>query len=91
MVAKRFIITGIVQGVGFRYFVKRKAELYGLCGWVRNLPDGRVEVFAQGEPSALRELEKDLWQGPSLARVEDVEVFQEEPQPGLHWFEIRFY
>ncbi len=91
MIARRYLISGIVQGVGFRYFVRRKAELYGLSGWVRNLPDGRVEVFAQGPEESLKELEKDLWKGPSLARVEQVEVFDAKPEKGLHWFEIRFY
>ena len=57
MIARRYYITGIVQGVGFRYFVKRKADLYGIAGWVRNLPDGRVEVFAQGDPEVLNEFE----------------------------------
>jgi len=58
---------------------------------VRNLPDGRVEVFAQGEEAALEELEKDLWRGPSLARVEKVEKFEVQPERGLNWFEIRLY
>ncbi len=58
---------------------------------MRNLPDGRVEVFAQGEEAALEELEKDLWRGPSLARVEKVEKFEVQPERGLNWFEIRLY
>ncbi len=91
MVARRYLISGIVQGVGFRYFVKRKADLYGLAGWVRNLPDGRVEVFAQGEEEAIGELERDLERGPSLARVEKVEKFDVSPEKGLNWFEIRFF
>ncbi len=91
MIAKRFLISGLVQGVGFRYFVKRKADLYGLAGWVRNLPDGRVEVFAQGDETAIKELEKDLWKGPSLARVDEVLEFEAQPERELHWFEIRFY
>jgi len=91
MIARRYYITGIVQGVGFRYFVKRKADLYGIAGWVRNLPDGRVEVFAQGDPEVLNEFEKELWKGPSLARVDNIESHEESPSLNTHTFEIRFW
>ncbi|MCD6454282.1 MAG: acylphosphatase [Candidatus Aminicenantes bacterium] len=91
MIARRYYITGIVQGVGFRYFVKRKADLYGIAGWVRNLPDGRVEVFAQGDPEVLNEFEKELWKGPSLARVDNIESHEESPSLNTHIFEIRFW
>lgn len=70
--AKRCIISGRVQGVGFRYFVRQQAEALGLSGWVRNLPDGRVEAFIEGPPAQLAEMETLLGEGPSMSRVEGV-------------------
>jgi acylphosphatase len=72
MHATRFLVQGLVQGVGFRYFVYRSAERLGLSGFVRNLPDGRVEVVAAGPEDALRQLEDRLRQGPSHAQVTEV-------------------
>ena len=73
MVTRAFIIEGRVQGVGFRYFVMREAQALGLSGWVRNLPDGRVEVLARGEPDLVSALEGRLWEGPPHAHVASVE------------------
>jgi len=72
MTTWRFIVEGAVQGVGFRYFVVHRARELHLGGTVRNLPDGSVEVVAQGDPRSLGELEAALWRGPSLARVKRV-------------------
>lgn len=69
----RYLVSGVVQGVGFRYFVLRKAQALAVGGWVRNLPDGRVEVVADGPVAALEELESALRTGPSHSRVADVE------------------
>ena len=70
----RFLVSGMVQGVGFRWFVARHARTLGLVGFARNLPDGRVEVVASGgEASALGRLEQLLRAGPAHARVEGVE------------------
>ena len=74
MAAKRFTVQGRVQGVGFRYFVVREAQALGLAGWVRNLPDGRVEVLAAGEAGVVDTLEGRLWHGPPHARVSEVEA-----------------
>jgi acylphosphatase len=71
-VARRYVVSGRVQGVGFRFFVGEVARGAGVSGAVRNLPDGRVEVLAEGEDDAMRVLEAALWRGPSLARVEAV-------------------
>ncbi len=71
---RAFIVDGRVQGVGFRYFVLREARALGLSGWVRNLPDGRVEVLAGGEPDAVAALEGRLWEGPPHARVASVDA-----------------
>ena len=69
MTAKTFVVEGRVQGVGFRYFVMREAQALGLAGWVRNLPDGRVEVLAAGDAGLVDALEGRLWHGPPHARV----------------------
>ena len=74
VVARRYLVSGRVQGVGFRYFVEKHASLLGVAGWVRNLDDGRVEVHAQGPPEQLVEFEGRLWQGPRMAGVRGVEV-----------------
>jgi acylphosphatase len=70
--ARHFIVKGRVQGVGFRAYVADAAGAEGLDGWVRNLPDGGVEVHVEGEAEALSRFEWRLWQGPPLARVDDL-------------------
>ena len=70
----RFLVSGIVQGVGFRWFAARHARALGLAGYARNLPDGRVEVVAAAaDEDALARLEERLRAGPAHARVEAVE------------------
>ena len=73
MSARRWIVRGLVQGVGFRWFVGREAERLGLRGFVRNLSDGTVEVVSQGPDTALDAMERHLSRGPSHARVDGVE------------------
>lgn len=73
-VARRFVVTGRVTGVGFRYFAQDTARREGLTGVVRNLPDGRVEAIAEGDDASLTRFEAALRRGPSRARVERVEV-----------------
>lgn len=82
------IISGRVQGVGFRYFTLREALRLNLAGWVRNLPNGAVEVYAEGEEPRLRQFLAALNRGPSLAIVENVRVDWEIPLRGLEKFEI---
>ncbi len=72
MSLRRWVIRGRVQGVGFRWFVMSEAERLKLGGYVRNLPDGSVEVVSQGPEEALEALERHLRRGPSHARVDDV-------------------
>jgi len=74
MTARRWLVRGRVQGVGFRYFAQREAVALGVTGWVRNMDEGRVEVFGQGNPADLDALEGRLWQGPQWAEVREVEV-----------------
>lgn len=71
--AARWMLSGRVQGVGFRWFVQRHADRLGLRGHVTNLPDGRVEVVARGDASAIAELGQALNRGPMAARVESVD------------------
>lgn len=70
--ARRYYITGMVQGVGYRYFAQRAAKRLGLAGYVRNLRDGRVEVYAIGGPEALNKLKTELERGPGSAQVSSV-------------------
>jgi acylphosphatase len=72
-VSTRFLVSGLVQGVGFRWFVARHARSLGLAGYARNLPDGRVEVVVSGPDDALPALERLLRAGPANAQVESLE------------------
>jgi acylphosphatase len=72
--ARRIVVSGRVQGVGFRFFTQAAAVREGLHGWVRNLPDGCVEISAEGDAEALERFEHKVRHGPPGARVEDVEV-----------------
>ena len=78
--AKRWVVRGSVQGVGFRMFVQRKAASLGISGWVRNLDDGNVEVYAAGTASQLDDLASALHQGPRLAEVRSVDEREESVQ-----------
>ena len=73
-VARRFLVSGRVTGVGFRYFTQDAARREGVTGVVRNLPDGRLEVIAEGDEESLVRLESALHRGPSRARVEHVVI-----------------
>ena len=68
----RLVVSGRVQGVGFRWFVRETARQHRLAGWVRNRPDGSVELETSGEEGGIRELIEALRRGPPGARVEDV-------------------
>ncbi len=70
---RRFLVRGRVQGVGFRWFVEREASLHSLTGWVRNNPEGTVEVLAAGSVEGLAALQASLRQGPRAARVDGVD------------------
>jgi acylphosphatase len=86
--AKRWLIQGMVQGVGFRFFVQHKATALGLTGWTRNLDDGRVEVYATGEAEHLADLGAALYIGPRMARVQNIEA-HDVPIEKLSSFSIR--
>ena len=76
LVARRYNVSGRVQGVGFRNYVEHVAEKIGVHGYVRNRRDGRVEVFAMGSPEELKQLRVALERGPMMSRVDTV---AEEP------------
>jgi acylphosphatase len=86
--ARRFLVRGRVQGVGFRWFVEREAHVLGIAGWVRNNVDGSVEVLAMGSREQLVGLRSRLREGPRAARVDDVEEAEAKPVGGLTTFRI---
>jgi acylphosphatase len=89
-VTRKFTVSGVVQGVGYRYFVLRQARGLVLSGWVRNLPDGRVEVVARGSGGALSALEDALQKGPSHSHVTNVEKVEiSDDAVGISGFDIR--
>lgn len=78
-VARRFVVRGDVQGVGYRFFAQRAAAKHEIVGFVRNLPDGNVEVLAEGVGEAIEDFKHDLATGPQWARVTQVEEINVEP------------
>jgi acylphosphatase len=89
LVARRYLISGRVQGVGFRYFVEDVAQREGVSGYVRNLPDGRVEALVEGDADTVGRVETILRQGPRGARVDDVEIEEVAPTARATGFRIR--
>ena len=85
----RLVVSGRVQGVGFRYAARDAAGEVGVAGWVRNLPDGSVEIVAQGTPSAVAAMTAWAYRGPRHAFVDGVHVEDLEPSEKLSGFEIR--
>ena len=88
--ARRFVVSGRVQGVGFRASTREQARHLAIGGWVRNLPDGGVEGWAQGSPEALARFVHWLGEGPRFAEVRQLQTEPEEPDPDLADFEVRF-
>jgi acylphosphatase len=84
----RYLVSGRVQGVGFRYFARQSAARLGVAGFARNLADGSVEVIAEGEAPSLAAFEDALRQGPSFAEVRDLERV-EIPARGDQGFYVR--
>lgn len=90
MITRRHVwIRGQVQGVWFRQSTRRVAEQLGLAGWVRNLPDGRVEVVFEGEASAVESALEFVRAGPAQSRVVEVEIREEPPAERGARFEVR--
>jgi len=90
MKASRFLVSGVVQGVGYRFFTVRAARGLGLKGFARNLSDGRVEVLAAGPAESVRLLRELLASGPRGAVVSGLEESQAEIDPDPSEFEVRY-
>jgi acylphosphatase len=87
--ARRFVVRGRVQGVGFRWFVEREAHILQVAGWVRNNHDGSVEVLAMGTREQLAGLRSRLQEGPRAARVDHIEELEAELIAELNSFQVR--
>ena len=83
MIARKFLISGEVQGVGYRYFAQRSSARHQVRGYVKNLNDGRVEVLAEGTATSVDEFKLDLTAGPTYSRVGVIEELVLEPS-GLY-------
>jgi acylphosphatase len=86
MIARRIVVHGRVQGVGFRYATVEAAERCGVTGWVRNRRDGTVEALLQGEPAAVDAMMAWCRRGPPAARVETFETTSVAPDPAIAGF-----
>jgi acylphosphatase len=84
------LASGVVQGVGFRFFLDRKAREYGLCGWVRNLPRGEVEIEVEGEKGMIEDFIKEIKIGPRMASVAGIVVRWNESLKDYKDFRIKF-
>jgi acylphosphatase len=89
MVRAHLFISGIVQGVGYRWSCNREARAVGLTGWVKNLPDGRVEAVLQGSREQVERMIKWCYRGPSEAQVSDIAVTYEDSLEDFKEFGIR--
>jgi acylphosphatase len=90
IIARRFIVRGRVQGVGFRYFAIRAAKECGVVGTVRNMGDGSVEAIAEGSTDAIAEFRRELERGPSYSHVAAVEEREMQPTGRYKGFEVVF-
>ncbi len=87
-IARKFFVRGLVQGVGFRFFTQRAAAKHQVCGYVKNLKDGRVEAFAEGSRKAVGAFHAELLAGPSYSKVEEIEEIVLEPAGSFSTFRI---
>ena len=88
IVARKFIISGLVQGVGYRFFTQRAAARHQVRGYVKNLADGRVEALAQGSEKSVENFKHDLTAGPSFSNAEHIEEIVVEPSGWYSSFRI---
>ncbi|HWP81290.1 MAG TPA: acylphosphatase [Bacteroidota bacterium] len=85
----KILVSGLVQGVGFRYFAHRHATRLGLHGYARNLPNGEVEIHVEGERGMIEEFLKEVKVGPRSAMVRDLKIEWVEPSRKFRGFDIR--
>lgn len=88
MIARIFLVSGVVQGVGYRYFAQRSAARHQVRGFVRNLDDGRVEARAEGPEAAVNAFKEDLAAGPTYGKVTKIEEIVDEPTRHYSSFRI---
>ncbi len=84
------VVKGRVQGVGFRWFSRQQADRFGIKGWVKNLPNGDVEIFAEGERAAVDAFMETIRQGPSFAYVEEMLISEQPLDRSYSTFEVKF-
>lgn len=89
LVARRYVLKGRVQGVGFRWFAEDAARREGVSGWVQNQPDGSLEIVAEGDAEAVDRFEAKIRRGPAGARVQRVVVDESVPSGQAGEFRIR--
>ena len=89
-IARRFIVKGRVQGVGYRFFAIRAANRLGVVGRVRNLPDGTVEAIVEGTADAVAEFRAELWRGPAYAQVSTVDETDTKPSGRYQSFDVEY-
>ncbi len=87
-IARKFFISGLVQGVGFRFFTQRAAAKHPVVGYVKNLEDERVEVYVEGDEAVVKEFHGELLVGPQFSRVEQIEEIVLEPNGAIPAFRI---
>ena len=90
MIHAEITISGVVQGVGFRYFTRQTARAYGINGFVKNLPNGKVYCEAEAERNIIQAFVKELKVGPTMSRVADVRVNEFEDLENFKTFKVRF-
>ena len=90
MIRLHITITGVVQGVGYRFFTRRLANRMGIKGFVRNMPDGTVEVEAEADREQVESFLKELRKGPPAAEVTDIDTEELSDSGGFRGFEVRF-
>jgi acylphosphatase len=89
LVARRYVVSGRVQNVGFRFFTERAAVAEGIGGWVANREDGTVEVYAEGDREAIERFDAKIRRGPSAARVDHVWADDDVPSGRRTGFSVR--
>ncbi len=87
-IARHVVVHGLVQGVGFRYFVQRVAARLGVTGTVRNCPDSTVEIYAEGESAKISEFLAEVARGPRMASVDHLDVSEIPPRGSYRSFSI---
>lgn len=90
MKAYKYIVSGVVQGVGFRYFAYTKAIRLGLKGYAKNMSNGNVEIYAFGEEDLLAIFKTSLGKGPSYSRVDNIETIEVNIDAGFDTFEVKY-